>query len=325
MKLRRTVAPVFVLAAALVLGAVTPLTVSSPAFAASSGKNGRIAYERDGDIYTVRPDGTRVRRVTFNKDSHDPAWGPGGYRMLYRRNGHIWIMGAAGRHKAPLGLAGSAPSWAPTARRFVYSTYTGQPGSTGGRLMIYTFATKKSVPITPPPGTDPQFPLGAVQPAWSPHGNEIVFGNWQPGTSDSPEQIDIWLIRPDGSDARPLPTIERGGTEPTWSPDASRIAFLLTAISRGGPSWSVFLGIARPDSPQRPQRLRDGAYGADSVAWAPGGHWIVTTHPYPCPVDSSACEAPGLWLLHPDGSGVHRILGGRSNWVGVDWQRVPGS
>jgi len=60
-------------------------------------------------------------------------------------------------------------------------------------------------------------------PRWSPDGRWIAFTR---GTSctDNGCKLDIWLIRPDGTGARPL-THDGGSAEPTWSPDGKRIAF----------------------------------------------------------------------------------------------------
>ena len=62
------------------------LAVPSPADAATSGD---LVFS-SGDLYLVHADGTGVRRLTFNGDSHDPAWSPDGRSVAYDHAGDIW-------------------------------------------------------------------------------------------------------------------------------------------------------------------------------------------------------------------------------------------
>jgi len=61
------------LAAAVVACAVALLAVSGEAEAAFPGKNGRIAYNTGGVIYTINPDGSGKSKVTNTYVSGDPT------------------------------------------------------------------------------------------------------------------------------------------------------------------------------------------------------------------------------------------------------------
>lgn len=84
---------------------VRPLTRRGGVEADWSSK-GRIAFVRDGgatgftshtpDIYTVRPDGTRLRRLTKGGDSGAPSWSPHATKLAFVRNFDVYVMRADG-------------------------------------------------------------------------------------------------------------------------------------------------------------------------------------------------------------------------------------
>jgi dipeptidyl aminopeptidase/acylaminoacyl peptidase len=72
----------------------------------------RIAFasQREGnfELYTMKPDGSDVRRLTDNPASDlQPAWSPDGQRIAFTSNrsgnSDIWVMDADGTHALRLG------------------------------------------------------------------------------------------------------------------------------------------------------------------------------------------------------------------------------
>jgi Tol biopolymer transport system component len=62
--------------------------------------NGRfVTFERSGRILTMRPDGSREKRLAFG---YDPAISPDSRRIAYAGGGQIYLIGAGGRHRRPL-------------------------------------------------------------------------------------------------------------------------------------------------------------------------------------------------------------------------------
>lgn len=165
---------------------------------------------------------------------------------------------------------------------------------------------------------------------------------------------DIYTVRPDGTDLRPLVATPAQETSPAWSPDGTRLAFvrdeaIWTVDAEGGdarriagapgaegPTWSpdgrriAFYNTAQTnyDRFNRPFEINvvDAAGGAPSTigagqnpAWSPDGSRIAFSAPFSKPFTRSAFEA--LYTMSPDGSGV-TMLGEPRQRVAIrniDW------
>jgi Tol biopolymer transport system component len=108
--------------------ATVMLAVASNAHASYPGADGRIAFVRGGDIFTINADGSDIRRLTRTADNSNPAWSPDGTRIAFEstRSGSndIWVMQANGSGllrvtKAPTG-SDTGPTWAPGGGRIAF-------------------------------------------------------------------------------------------------------------------------------------------------------------------------------------------------------------
>ncbi len=127
-----------------------------------------------------------------------------------------------------------------------------------------------------------------LMPSWSPNGQRIVFAR---GVD---EQTEIYSMAADGTAARRLTHRQWRDDNPSYSPGGHRIVFTET---RSAAAWVMTMRSDGSDS-------RTLVAGGPAV-WSPSGRWIAF----------DANSGPGLWVVHPDGTGKHRILK-RGGYIG---------
>ncbi len=206
-----------VLTLALVISAGLPLLALAQApagepriaFAARTGQN--------WDIYTIRPDGTDLRRLTDHPEPDlAPAFSPDGTRLLFQshRDGN-WEIYLLDLHSGELKRLTDSPAfdgmpaWAPDGRRFAFES------TRAGDLDIFI----GSVDGGSPQNLTADSPYGDMEPAWSPDGSIIAFSSWRFGDKD------LFFMRPDGQEVRQITNSPAGEDQPAWSPDGIRLAF----------------------------------------------------------------------------------------------------
>lgn len=86
--------------------------------------------EENIEIYTMRSDGSRVRRLTYSEGFEgQPNWSPDGRRISFQgyRDDHleIWTMRADGRHQRQVtrGADAFGSAWAPDGRLIAHSSF----------------------------------------------------------------------------------------------------------------------------------------------------------------------------------------------------------
>ena len=125
----------------------------------------------------------------------------------------------------------------------------------------------------------------------SPDGTRLALEGFSQG--DDPALDGIYSVRAsDGGGLRQL--VQGPVSPPRYSPDGTRLSFFDTKEGVS-PTGSGALFVMRTDGTDL-RRITPWGYAFDDHAWSPDGTWIVFQRPY-----------GQLYLVHPDGSGLHRV------------------
>jgi TolB protein len=160
------------------------------------------------EIYTVRPDSRKIRRITRNQSIDiSPTWSPNGKRIAFAsdRSGapQIYVMDADGGNARRLthnGSYNSAPAWSPDGKWIAYEM------DVGGQFDIWLIDPEGevNVPLITHRRSD-------EAPTWAPDSRKLSFSSNRGG------EPDIYVIDVGGGKVRRL--TERGNnTSPAWGP-----------------------------------------------------------------------------------------------------------
>ena len=160
-----------------------------------------------------------------------------------------------------------------------------------------------TIPENSPVGTG-SYP-GNFGPALSPDGSRLAYVTfWEDGNAE------IMTAALDGTDAQRLTHDDAYDTNPTWSPDGGKIAFIT------GNYWEAQLAVMDADGSNEwllaPSVNLEGHPSGQSPAWSPDGSWIAF-------VGREGNYEEGyryvLYTVRPDGSGLTEIGELAGSWA----------
>jgi Tol biopolymer transport system component len=193
-----------------------------------AGAGGRIVFTSNidpagrWDLFTMRSDGTGVKRLTILPDPSSPFsapdWSPDGTQLVFTspspssRLGQVYRIDADGSGLTQLthgtGIDADSASWSPDGSKIVLK----RAGS--GEYAIWVMNAD---------GSGLKRLTGQVydssDPTFTPDGRHILYASQKGGSSA------IWIMNADGSNQRRLTPAELEAASPDVSPDGSHVVF----------------------------------------------------------------------------------------------------
>jgi TolB protein len=266
--------------------------------------DGSDASGTGSNIWVMNADGSNavpLTRLTASNNQR-PVWSPDGSRVAFdssraldgsdnlnlNQTFNIWVMNADGSGAFPLTRLTAAPSagslvarWSPDSRKVAFESGRALDGSNnsnpnGVNVWVVNADGSAATPLTRLNASH----AGAAGAAWSPDGTQLAFAS--SGALDVSNSgngsTNIWVMRADGSSAKPLTKFNSSGLgadSAAWAPDGSKLAYVCNCDLAGNnaPNANSVANIwaINADGTGAGPLTRQTTFGTDSASpqWHP--------------------------------------------------------
>ena len=286
-----------VITAGLAPGAAAWRSASNATRAASV--RGSILVASDRGIFRRYANG-KLTQLTTDANDQFPAWSRDGTQIAFvrypadlrERFCHLFVVNGDGTGLRQVGQVKtdcSGASWGPGDRQLAFGA--APPGGNKATLWVVNVDGTGPRRLLRGHGAN----LEGTHPAWSPDGRTIVFG-WTASHLNG-----LLAIRPDGTGLRalvkPRPRHTDVFTQPTWSRDGKRLAFV--HVDFDTQTRKIVTATARGSGRHILARLplNPGQMGVPS--WSPNGSLIAF---------SGICGRQGCVWTIPSRGGTRQVL-----------------
>ena len=179
--------------------------------------NPEAAHTQVESVFRMARDGSSIERLSSTEGRSTPTWRQDGQLLYVAHTGNgneFHVVSAAGeillRVPVPQPVVSvGGVAWFPDGTRVAFAGKTEEPES----YDIYV--------MKPSAGDSAveQIVADAIQPAFSPDGQRLVFTTHRDGN------LELYVMDVDGGNLQNLTVNEGFDAHPSWSPDGSRIAF----------------------------------------------------------------------------------------------------
>ncbi len=270
-------------------------TATETCIGTNCSRNGRIAFERNSEIYSMNADGSNQINLSNNPGLDTaPAYSPDGSKIVFVSardgNNEIYRMNADG--SSPLRLTNNTaddgvPAYSPDGSKIVFSSFR------DGNYEIYRMDADgmNQTRLTNVAGTD-------YFPSYHPDGSKILFTANRSGFS-------LRTMNADGTNETLLTNTPQFYGRASYSPDGSKIVFVYGQDVTTQTNW-----VMNADGSNR-MTLPNGGDGNPS--FSPDGRKVVLTC---CLVVQSL---KGIYTVNAEGTGRLRLTADPSDTL-PKWQ-----